>query len=95
MNRVEQYLVEQALEVGEVMNDAALNMPSKPTARIQFIAHCVMALALADANHIPLQEVQTTIREMYREMVRTRRERKPPKRKPTLVLIDKKESPRD
>jgi len=95
MNRLEQHLVEQALLVGEVMNEAALAMSPKPAARIQFIAHCVMALALADANGIALQEVQTTIREMYREMVRTRRERKPPKRKPTLVLIDKKESPRD
>jgi len=86
-------LVEQALLVGEAMNAAAFFMTPTPSARVQFIAHIIGALALADANSIQLHQVQSTVRDMYREMVRTRREARPPKRKPNLVILEGKKEP--
>jgi len=81
----EQRDVSQALAVGDRMNDFVVSSDLKPPARIQFIAHLICALALAQANHIDYRVIQITLRKMHQEMNRTTRERK----RPNLSLVTK------
>lgn len=81
----EQRDVQQALAVAEELNSAALSMQYKPSARIQFIAHIIAALGLAQANKIDYRTVMSTVHKMHKEMNRTANSF----RKPKLTLIAK------
>lgn len=85
MNHNEQRDTEQALLVAEKLNDALVAQELKVPARIQFIAHLICALGLAQANNVSIANVITTLRKIHKEMIRTAREAT--KRKPQLAVV--------
>lgn len=84
----EQRDVEQALAVGDRINEFVVSSNIKVHARIQFIAHIIAALGLARANNVDYRTVMSTVRKMHAEMNRTERETRA-RAKPKLKLVTK------
>lgn len=80
LSPAEQRDVIQALAIADEMNNFVIAKAIKVPARIQFIAHLVAALGLAQANGFSYNKVRDMLQKMHNEMDRTIEERDKPKR---------------